>query len=105
MEMNLLKNNLLIIVGSGLAMSLLGIILILVKEQIADYARYLLTIPPIGVASYVFIFNLLKKHNGRVPAFTPFFLPEALTASLLAALFFFLFSIFLGLFIGVFNRY
>ncbi len=105
MELNLLKTNLLVIVGSGLVMSLFGIVLILVREQIAGYARYLLTIPPIGVASYVFVFNLLKKHNGGIPASVPIFLSEVAMATLIAAAVFFTFTILLGLIIVVLSHY
>lgn len=104
MELNLLKSNLLAIIGSGIVMSLAGVVLFLVKEQLAAYIRYLLVIPPVGVASYVFVFNLLKKNNGKIPSFVSSFLLEVAVATCFAAVIFFVFTVLLGLFIGVFDH-
>lgn len=83
-----LKLQLAVIAASGLILALAGALLIAVSEQLTPTAvRYLLPLPPIGVAAYVFVFSLLRDRGGEAPG-----LLESLTqlgqASLLCAGFF-----------------
>ena len=52
----------------GVVILLAGIALLFWKDQIAPYMRYLLPIPPIGVASYVFVYNMYSKYGGTRPS-------------------------------------
>lgn len=63
----MLKINLFAIVGFGILITLLGVVFFFFKGTIANYTRFLLPIPPLGVAAYVFVFNLYGYFSGRMP--------------------------------------
>lgn len=67
MEQEVIKINLLAIAASGFLTLLAGIILFLIRGSIATNIRYLLHIPPLGVAAYIFAFNLFRYFNGSLP--------------------------------------
>lgn len=73
--------NILCVILSGLFMTLLGIVLFFFKDQMV--LRYFLPIPPIAVASYVFVFNLIKDY-GRLPQTTTLFVTEIMKSTLIA---------------------
>ena len=52
-------------------MSLFGVVLFVFHGQMLMPLRYFLPIPPIAVASYVFVFNMIKDYGG---------LPQSATA-------------------------
>ncbi len=104
MELNLLKTNLLAIIGSGIAITLIGVLLFIMKEHVFSHMRYLLTIPPTGVASYIFIFNLFKKYEGKIQAFSFTFLAESVAATACVALIFLIFTLLMGVFISLVNH-
>ena len=70
-----------------------GILLYLFHDISRPYISYLLPIPPIGVAAYVFVFNLTRKYEGGFPADVSTLLIELGLATIFSALIFFLFSI------------
>jgi hypothetical protein len=51
----------------GIVILLAGIALLCWKNQIAPHMRFLLPVPPIGVASYVFVYNMFSKYGGTLP--------------------------------------
>jgi hypothetical protein len=67
MNKEMLKINLITIAGSGLLMLMAGIFLYLLKGRISSYLRFFMPIPPLGVAAYVFVFNMLKDYDGNLP--------------------------------------
>lgn len=73
--------NILCVILSGLFMMFLGLILFLFKDQMI--LRYFLPIPPIAVASYVFVFNLIKDY-GCLPQTTTSFVAEIIKSTLTA---------------------
>lgn len=73
--------NILCVILSGFFMACLGIILYFFKDQMI--LRYFLPIPPIAVASYVFVFNLIKDH-GRLPETMTAFVGEIIKSTLIA---------------------
>lgn len=93
MEKEILKINLLAIAGSGLLMLLAGIVLYFYKDRIASYLRFFLPIPPIGVAAYVFVFNMFKEHNGNLPLERWKIMSEVLLSTIISAIVFSLFTI------------
>jgi hypothetical protein len=60
MSDELLKTNLLTISLIGGLLALLGLALYFVHASVASYVRYLLPLPPVAVAAYVFAFNYFK---------------------------------------------
>ncbi len=67
MEKELLKINILSIAVAGMLMLLTGLVLYLFKATVSNHVRFFLPIPPLGVAAYVFVFNLYKHYNGVLP--------------------------------------
>jgi len=63
----MLKINILSIAGIGLLMLLTGLLLFVFQDSIAQHRRFFLPIPPLGVAAYVFVFNLFDHYNGKLP--------------------------------------
>ena len=74
---------------------LAGIFLLFYAKQISPHMRYLLPIPPIGVASYVFVYNMFSKYDGQLPASVWDTLIEIFWASGISFVFFFLFTVIL----------
>ena len=68
MEDDLLKLNMLTIAASGLLMLLSGLLLYLFRDSVSDFLRFFLPIPPIGVAAYIFVFNMFRHYDGNLPA-------------------------------------
>ena len=62
-----LKTTILSIIFMGVVILLAGIALLCWKNQVAPHMWYLLPIPPIGVASYVFVYNMFSKYGGTPP--------------------------------------
>jgi hypothetical protein len=77
----------------GVVILLSGISLLFYKHRIASYMRYLLPIPPIGVASYVFVYNMFATYNGQRPGTVLDTLIEIGIASGVSFIFFSVFTV------------
>lgn len=67
MSDEMLKVNILTITVAGLLMLLTGFFLYLFRGLVSENIRFFLPIPPIGVAAYIFVFNLFQFYNGNLP--------------------------------------
>jgi hypothetical protein len=56
--------NILSITGAGLLILLTGFSFLFFRDFISKNIRYFLPIPPIGVAAYIYVFNLFQHNNG-----------------------------------------
>jgi hypothetical protein len=56
--------NILSIAGAGLLLLLTGLSFLFFRDFISRNIRYFLPIPPIGVAAYIYVFNLYQHNNG-----------------------------------------
>ena len=92
MEMYFLKTNILAIIFCGVTMAMLGFFVLLFKDLAAPNMRYFLPIPPIGVAAYVFVFNMFRKYDGHLPGSFLKVLTELSIATFASAAFFLIFS-------------
>lgn len=101
MNAAILKTTILSIVFMGVAIVLAGIALLYWKDQIAPYIRYLLPIPPIGVASYVFVYNMYSKYGGTRPASISDSIKEIVLASAISSASFFVFTLVLVVMVGL----
>jgi hypothetical protein len=81
------------IIFMGVVILLAGVILLFCKQQVAPYMRYLLPIPPIGVASYVFVYNMFAKYEGHLPGTALDTFIEITWASGISFVLFFVFSL------------
>ena len=104
MEKELLKINILSIAGIGLLLLVTGLLLYLFKDAVAQYIRFLLPLPPLAVAAYVFVLNVFKNYNGTLPD-TPLVIREVLSGTALAAVIFGVFSLLLIVIIHFAQRY
>jgi hypothetical protein len=89
MDEQMLKVNVLSISLAGALIGLGGIALFFTRSFISSRVRYFLPIPPIGVAAYVFVFNMFRFYNATLPSCSNILI-EVLLSTLTAALIFFL---------------
>ena len=80
MNTEVLKTTILSIVTMGVVITLSGVVLYYFRDQVGQYMRYLLPIPPIGVAAYVFVYNMFGKYDGKLPGTTILFVLSSLMA-------------------------
>ncbi|MFC1580133.1 hypothetical protein ACFL4N_04410 [Thermodesulfobacteriota bacterium] len=95
MNSEFLKTTILSIIIMGFVITLAGTALYFWRDSVSQHIRFLLPIPPIGVAAYVFVTNMLAKYNGKIPGTIPDVAREILLASLVSGGFFLVFTILL----------
>jgi len=100
MENEVVKTNLLAIAVSGFLTMLAGLILYFFRSSISTNMRYLLQIPPLGVAAYIFAFNLFRYYNGSLPDKFSITAREIIYSTLISAGIFFIFTVMFVLIIG-----
>ena len=64
MQEDSILTNILSIAGAGLLILLTGLSFLAFRDFISNHIRYFLPIPPIGVAAYIYVFNLYQHKNG-----------------------------------------
>ncbi|MBT3225697.1 MAG: hypothetical protein HN580_21665 [Deltaproteobacteria bacterium] len=104
METYFFKTNMLAIIFCGLTMAFLGFFVFFFKDSVAPNIRYFLPIPPVGVAAYIFVFNMFRKYNGQFPTSLFKVASEISIATIISAAFFLVFSIVLTIFILLVNN-
>jgi hypothetical protein len=67
MNPDVLKTNMLSIAVAGFLIMLTGITLYLFRDEISDNVRFFMPIPPLGVAAYIFVFNMYNHYEGNLP--------------------------------------
>jgi hypothetical protein len=67
MDQDVLRTNMLAIAVAGFLMLLTGILLYIFRDYVSHNARFFLPIPPLGVASYIFVFNMYSYYEGHLP--------------------------------------
>ncbi|MFN2189515.1 MAG: hypothetical protein ACK2T3_12190 [Candidatus Promineifilaceae bacterium] len=85
MNQDLLRVNILSIVVAGLLILLTGVILYIFRDQVVDKVRYFLPLPPLGVASYIFVFNMFRHYDGKLPEGSWIALKEVVVGTAVAA--------------------
>ncbi|HLC05279.1 MAG TPA: hypothetical protein VJK02_19775 [Anaerolineales bacterium] len=88
MNDDMIKINTLTIAASGIMMLLTGLSLLLFRDAVSRNIRYFLPIPPIGVAAYIFVFNMFRAYGGSIPGSTLETIRELTTSTLIMALVF-----------------
>ena len=105
MEQNILKLNILAIAGFGILVTILGLALYFFQDAVAEYVRFLLPIPPLAVAAYVFVINMFRQYAGKMPENNLELVKELLTGIGIAALIFGLLSLGLTFFLDYARRF
>jgi hypothetical protein len=67
MNPDVLKINMLSIAAAGFLILLTGTILYFFRDEISGNIRYFMPIPPLGVAAYIFVFNMYNHYDGNLP--------------------------------------
>lgn len=104
MEDDLLKANLLAIVVTGLLLLVTGAVLYFFRNQIVVNSRYVMPIPPLGVAAYVFVFNMYRHYNTNLPLHTWDIVKEIVYSTATATVIFGLFTVLLVIIIETVRR-
>ncbi len=95
-----MKSNFLVIIFSGISISLMGILLLMLpavaKQFIERNMEYFMTIPPISVASYILVFKYLEKFQNKVPTMGELF-SKMFQGAVAAFIFFFVMAIMIGI--------
>lgn len=102
MSEELLKINLLTILFAGGLLACIGLGLYLGRDFVAPYMRYILPIPPLAVAAYVFTFNYFK--DVPQPTKLETIIREVSSATLVANAAFFCLSLVLILLISLIRQ-
>ena len=89
----MLRINILSIAGIGLLMLVTGLLLLAFQDSIAQYRRFFLPVPPLGVAAYVFVFNTFDYHKGTLPEGPWVTMIDVATGTVIAGGVFFLFTL------------
>ena len=91
-----MQTNFLVIIFSGVSISLLGIFLIVLPDFansfIKSHIEYFLPIPPISVASYILVFKYHENFDGKVPPLKDL-INTILQGTFAASIFFFFMAI------------
>jgi len=104
MENEVIKTNLLAIAVFGFLTMMAGVALYFFRASIAGNIRYLMQIPPLGVAAYIFAFNLFRYYNGSLPDSFANTAREIAYSTLISAGIFFIFTVMFVLIIGFIDR-
>jgi hypothetical protein len=67
MEDEILKTNILSITVSGLLILITGALFLIFRSVLSKNLRFFLPIPPLGVAAYIFVFNMYVYYGGDLP--------------------------------------
>ena len=104
MDEDVLKTYMLSITAAGSLIMLSGAILYVFREQISEYARFFLPIPPLGVAAYIFVFNMFSHYGGNLPQGTWNTAKEVFYSVAITAVTFGLFTVLLIIIINYLRR-
>ena len=67
MEQDILKTNLLSIIGAGLLILVAGTFLYLIRGNLSANYRFFMPLPPLAVAAYIYVFNMFSHYSGELP--------------------------------------
>jgi hypothetical protein len=104
MQKDAILTNILSITGAGLLIFLTGISFVLFRDFISKYIRFFLTLPPIGVAAYIFVYNLYQHYEGEVTTSIPVTIKEVLIGVGVVSVSFAAFAALLILFINTIRK-
>jgi Na+-translocating ferredoxin:NAD+ oxidoreductase RnfE subunit len=104
MNPEVLKTNTLSIAIAGLLILLTGLGLYLFRNQMAGNIRFFMPIPPLGVAAYIFVFNMYSHYEGQLPEGNWVAAKELLYSTAIASISFGVFAFLIMVIIGSLRR-
>lgn len=99
MDRETVKTTFMAIMVTGLLMFGMGTLMYVLRESAARYMRFLLPIPPLAVAAYIYVLNMFRSYQSSAPLTSSAVIVELLAGTAVAAVLFGLFA--LALYIGV----
>lgn len=105
MKMDSILTNILSIAGAGLLILLTGLSFLLFRDFVTRNIRFFLPIPPIGVAAYIFVFNMFQYYEGDITSDIPATIKEIILSMGVIAVTFGAFTVLLTLFINTFRKF
>jgi hypothetical protein len=97
--------NILSIAGAGLLILLTGLSFLVFRDFISRHIRFFLPIPPIGVAAYIYVFNLYQHKNGDLTGHLTGIAKEIFLSIGVISFTFATFAVLLILFIGTVRKF
>jgi hypothetical protein len=97
--------NILSITGAGLILLLTGLSFLVFRDYISKHIRYFLPVPPIGVAAYIYVFNLYQHFDGNLTTRLSWVLKEVLLSVGIMSFSFAAFVVLLILFIDTAHKF
>ena len=96
--------NILSIAGAGLLLLLTGIVFLIFRDYISKHIRFFLPIPPVGVAAYIYVYNLYLHNGGRIAGNLSSTAKEVFLSVIIVSLSFAVFVVLLIIFINFFRN-
>jgi len=104
MEQDVLRTNMLSIAEAGFLILLTGAFLYFFRNQINESIRFFMPIPPLGVAAYIFVFNMYSHYGGHLPLKSWGTVKEIIYGTAISAAAFGVFTILLIVIISLIRR-
>ena len=105
MNPDVLKTNMLAIAAAGLLILLTGIALYLLRDEVSENVRFFMPIPPLGVAAYIFVFNMYSHYEGQLPEGNWVAAKEILYSTAIATIAFGFFALFIMVIVNLVKRW
>mgnify|MGYP001815870276 CR=1 FL=1 len=104
MNPDVLRTNILSIAVAGLLILLTGIILYIFRDNLSENVRFVMPIPPLAVAAYIFVFNMYSHYDGNLPEGNWATAKEIIYSTAIAALSFGLFALLIIVIVNFIKR-
>jgi hypothetical protein len=104
MNPEVLKTNMLSIAVAGLLIMLTGVALYLFRDHVSDNVRFFMPIPPLGVAAYIFVFNMYSHYEDNLPGGIWTAAKELLISTAIAAIAFGIFALLIVAIVSLLRR-
>ena len=85
--------NILTMAASGIAIAVVGLLIYFFRKSLYDFMPFILALPPIGVAAYVYLFRLLSQKTAAKDSGYSLSFPDIMLGGLLTGLAFIFFCL------------
>jgi len=104
MKEDSILTNILSIAGSGLLLLLTGLVFLIFRDYISKHIRFFLPIPPVGVAAYIYVYNLYLQNGNRFAGNFSSMAKEVFLSVIAVSISFAVFVVLLIIFINFFRN-
>lgn len=104
MKEDSILTNILSIAGSGLLLLLTGLVFLIFRDYISKHIRFFLPIPPVGVAAYIYVYNLYLQNGNRFAGNFSSMAKEVFLSVIAVSISFAVFAVLLIIFINFFRN-